>query len=217
MFEDRAEAGRLLAGPLHHYRGERPVVLGMARGGVVVAYEVARALAAPLDVLVARKIYAPGRPEDAIGAVAPGVTYLDEPLIQHLGVGRRYIELTIEEETRVMEHQERLFHGDRPPLDITGQTVILVDDGVATGATAVAAAEAVRKRRAARVVFAAPVAAQAALPTLKEAADAVVTLETPGPFVAVSACYQDFTPVTDEEVVRALDLVRSGAHGGGHG
>ncbi len=205
IFENRVDAGRRLAEQLQHHRSARPVVLALLRGGVAVGYEVAQALHAPLDIVFARKVSAPGRPEDSIGAVAPGVTYLDAPLIRQLGIGARYIELTIAEEVRVMELQRETFQKNRSPIELDGRTAILVDDGAASGATAAAAIEHVRKRNPAMLIFAAPVCAPQAVALLREMAEDVVYLAAPGDFGAVSKYYRDFTPVADEEVLDILE------------
>ncbi len=208
LLKNRVEAGRQLGARLTRYRFEEPVVLALLRGGVVVGYEVARVLRAPLDVVPAGKLSRPGYPEDAIGAVAPGVTYLNERRVRELGIGSRYIELTIAEETRVIELQERAFRQGRPPLDVHGRIVVLVDDGVATGATAAAALEYVRRNEPARVIFAAPICGPAAAAFLKDRADAVVCLMTPDDFSTVARCYEDFSPVPDAEVLELLERSR---------
>jgi predicted phosphoribosyltransferase len=157
-----------------------------------------------LDLLLARKIAAPGRPEDAIGAVAPGVTYLDESFIRRLGIGQRYIDLTIAEETRQLRRQERLFEMGHPPAPLQGRLAILVDDGVATGATAAAAIESVRRRGPSRVVFATPVCSPEAHAFLKPRADELICLVIPTEFTAVSEYYDDFTPITNAEILAFL-------------
>ncbi|HWX95768.1 MAG TPA: phosphoribosyltransferase family protein [Solirubrobacteraceae bacterium] len=204
-FKDRRDAGRRLAALLELYRAERPVVVGLPRGGVPVAAEVARALAAPLDVAVVRKIGAPQNSEYAIGAVAEGGVHV---------LGRRQgrsADLSAAELGALIaraEHEldERLhrYRGTRPPVDLTGRTVIVVDDGLATGRSALAAVGSLRRRGAARVILAAPVASQEAARLLGDAADEVVYVEIPADLWAVGSWYVDFRPTSDEEVARLL-------------
>lgn len=208
MFQDRRDAGRQLGARLSSYRSTKPVVLALPRGGVPVAEEVALALDAPLDVLVARKVGAPGNAELAIGAVAGNITHLDEPTIGQLAIPRRFIDRALAVEQEEVRHREARFRQGREPLPVTGRTVILVDDGLATGATATAAIAALRTRQPARIVLAVPIAAQDTLERLRPLADEVVCLETPTAFFAVGQGYEDFRQTTDEEV-RAI-LARSG-------
>ena len=203
-YRDRYDAGRRLAAKLESYRGERPIVLGLPRGGVVVGYEVAVALDAPLDVLVVRKLGAPGAEEVAIGALAPDVVMLNRPLIAALDVPRSYLTAVIERERTELGRRERLYRGVRPPPPVTGRTVILVDDGLATGSTALAAVESLRCRAPATIVFAAPVCSPDGARALAKAADAVVCPECPEDFRAVGVWYRDFTPTTDREVLECL-------------
>ncbi|HVP67664.1 MAG TPA: phosphoribosyltransferase family protein [Anaeromyxobacteraceae bacterium] len=211
-FEDRQDAGRRLAPLLERYRGARPVVLGLPRGGVPVAAEVAAALGAPLDVLVSHKVGAPGMPEYAVGAAAEGgVVVVSADAAREVGLPGEEVLAFAEREQGEIERRARLFRGGRPPPDLSGRTAILVDDGVATGCTARAAVRAARKLGAARVVVAAPVAAPDARAALAREADDVVFVEVPEGFFAVGAFYRDFRPTTDDEVVQWL----SGARGGG--
>ena len=203
-FADRREGGARLAEALRRFAPERPVVLGIPRGGVVVAAEVARALDAPLDVVIPRKVGAPGNPELGLGAVAPGVRVLDERLIRDLGVSSEYLEREIEAQEREIERRSAAYRGDREPVEIAGRTTIVVDDGVATGGTAAAALRWARHAGAARVVLAVPVAPRQALAALSREADEVVVLATPEPFYAVGQWYDRFDQVSDEEVVRLL-------------
>lgn len=197
-FRDRREAGRRLAGLLAGEAGPRTTVLGLPRGGVVVAAEVARALGAPLDVLVVRKLGAPSMPEFALGAIAEGG-------VVHTTRGSlRGLEEVLRRESAELERRVRRFRGGRPPPDLRGRTAILVDDGVATGSTVQAAARAARQLGADRVVVAAPVVAPGSAEALAEVADAVVFVDAPEPFLAVGAFYDDFTQVEDDEVTRAL-------------
>jgi putative phosphoribosyl transferase len=203
-FADRREGGARLAEALGRFASERPVVLGIPRGGVVVAAEVARALDAPLDVVIPRKVGAPGNPELGLGAVAPGVRVLDERLIRDLGVSSEYLEREIEAQEREIERRSAAYRGDREPVEIAGRTAIVVDDGVATGGTAAAALRWARHAGAARVLLAVPVAPRQALAALSREADEVVVLATPEPFYAVGQWYDRFDQVSDEEVVRLL-------------
>ncbi len=203
-FADREEAGRLLADALQHYRAQRPLVLALPRGGVPVALEVARALDAPLEVLVVRKIGAPGHAEFAIGAIAAGVTMLHDEVIDQLGISRAQVARTIQEEMLELERRNSLYRGKRPPASVAGRTVIIVDDGLATGATATAAVRAIKRQNPGRVIFATPVGAAESVAALRGEADEVVCLEIPADFRAVSLWYEDFSPTTDAEVLECL-------------
>ncbi|MHB0912021.1 MAG: phosphoribosyltransferase [Armatimonadota bacterium] len=211
-FEDRADAGRRLAQALEKYRGPDTVVLAVPRGGVVVGYEVAKHLGAPLDVVVPRKIGAPGQPELAIGAVAGDEYVLDESTIRYLGVPERYIAEEVQAEKVEIGRRRALYRGDGP-LDVEGKTVLLVDDGIATGLTIIAAARYLRKMRPARLVLAVPVAPPESIERLRGEVDEVVVLETPEPFWAVGSWYRHFDQTSDREVV---DLLHR-AHGFGNG
>jgi predicted phosphoribosyltransferase len=204
-FRDRREAGRLLAARLAHYRGRPDVlVLALPRGGVPVGYEVARALGAPLDVFLVRKLGVPGHEELAMGAVASGgVQVLNDDVIAGLGLSERVVAAVTARELQELERRERLYRGARPPREVHGRTVILVDDGLATGATMRAAIHALRRRGAARIVVAVPVAPLPTCAELRAEADEVVCLFTPEPFFAVGLWYEDFTQTSDDEV-RAL-------------
>jgi len=208
-FRDRVAAGRQLAADLAEY-AHRPdiVVLALPRGGVPVAYEVARALGAPLDVFLVRKLGVPGQEEVAMGAVATGgVRVLNDSIVRSLGIPREVIDAVTARELEELAHRERLYRGDRPSVDVRGRTVILVDDGLATGATMVAAVRALRQRGPARIVVAVPIAPPETCAALRAEADDVVCTMTPEPFRAVGVWYQDFSQTTDDEV-RAL-LARS--------
>jgi len=207
-FLDRADAGRKLAGALERFRSRSPVVLALPRGGVPVGLEVARALGAPLDVIDARKLGAPGHEELAVGAIAPGAVYVDRLLVRRLGVSAAYLEQITTAEGRELERRERLYRSGRPPLDVEGRVVILVDDGLATGATARVAVASLRQRRPAQVILAVPVGAPETVARLREVADDVVCLETPPDFRAVSLAYRDFSPTSDAEVVSCLAAAR---------
>lgn len=205
-FKDRCDAGRLLAKALEAWRG-RPglLVLGLPRGGVPVAWEVAHALGAPLDVLVVRKLGYPGQEEFAMGAIASGgVRYLDESTLAW-PVAAAEIEAVVAREQAELVRRERLYRGERPPLRLEGRVLLLIDDGLATGATMHAAAMAVRAGRPQRIVVAVPVASREALQSVGTVADEVVCLRTPEHFHAVGLWYQDFGQTSDEEVCRLLE------------
>jgi putative phosphoribosyl transferase len=207
LFRDRADAGRQLAAKLTAYAGRRDViVLALPRGGVPVGYEVAQALGAPLDVFLVRKLGVPGREELAMGAMATGgVRILNEDVVHALGIPEHVIDAVAEKERRELLRRERDYRDDRPPPDVRGRTVLLVDDGLATGSTMRAAAAALRKLRPARVVVAVPVGSADTCAELADAADEVVCARTPEPFYAVGLWYDDFSQTTDEEVHELLD------------
>lgn len=206
-YRDRAEAGACLADVLAAYAGrDDMLVLGLPRGGIPVAYEIATALDAPLDVLVVRKLGAPGQPELAIGAIASGgMRVLNEELVEALGLGEEEIEAIAEPERRELARRESLLRAGRPFPQIAGCTVILVDDGVATGATMRAAIRALREAGPARIVVAIPVGAPRVLAELAEAADEVICPLRPETFFAISTCYRRFPQISDEEVRRLLE------------
>lgn len=205
-FRDRREAGRVLARLLGRYAGrDDVVVLALPRGGVPVAYEVAKALAAPLDVFVVRKLGVPGHGELAMGALASGGSLvLDERLIRSLGIGEAAIERTLAAEARELERRELAYRGGRELPELAGKTVILVDDGLATGSTMRAAALAVRKHRPERIVVAVPVAAAQTCNELRADVDEVVCAVTPRAFHAVGLWYDDFSQTSDAEVRELL-------------
>jgi len=201
-FRDRTEAGRRLAERLTAY-ADRPdvLVLALPRGGVPVAYEVARALRAPLDVFLVRKLGVPGYEELAMGAVATGgVRVLNDQIVAGLRIPDHVIEAVAEAEQRELARRERVYRGDRPPPDVRHRTVILVDDGLATGATMQAAIKALRALPPARIVVAVPTGSPETCEQLKAQADDVICAITPEPFHAVGLWYEDFTQTTDEEV-----------------
>jgi erythromycin esterase-like protein/predicted phosphoribosyltransferase len=206
LFRDRREAGRLLAGKLAAY-ANRPgvLVLALPRGGVPVAYEVARSLNAPLDIFVVRKLGVPGYEELAMGAIATGgVRVLNDQLVERLGMPDHMIDAVAEREQRELARRERLYRGGRPCLDVRGRTVILVDDGLATGATMHAAIAALRKLQPARIVVGVPTASPETCEEMRAEADEVICAITPEPFHAVGRWYQDFSQTSDEEVRQLL-------------
>jgi putative phosphoribosyl transferase len=205
----------MLAGRLAHLRGEQPVVLGLARGGIPVALEVARGLGAGLEVLVARKLGAPQYPEYAIGAIAEGgALYLRPGALAEVGLDEDSLDTLVRREAGEIARRIRAYRGDRPLPALEGRTAIVVDDGVATGATARAAARAIRQAGARRVVLAAPVIAGASREDLLEDFDEVVAVRYPDPFGAVGAWYDRFDQVSDDEVRGCLGEARAAAPAG---
>jgi predicted phosphoribosyltransferase len=204
IFADRVEAGERLGAALRHLAGSDPVVLAIPRGGVIVGEAVARTLGASLDVVVPRKIGAPGNPELAIGAVAPGIRVLDTRMVRGLGVSDEYLDREIAAQEAEIERRQAAYRQGRPPQPVEGRTAIVVDHGVATGSTAVAALRWARKQGAARVVLAVPVAPPQSLDRLRAEVDELVVLETPRPFFAVGEWYRDFGQTSDREVVEAI-------------
>jgi len=202
MFRDRTDAGEALAERLSRYANrDDVVVLALPRGGVPVAFEVASALGAPLDVFVVRKLGVPWHPELAMGAIASGgIRVLNDEVIRALGISGDVIEEVAEEEGRELERRDAAYRDGRPRPDIHGKTVILVDDGLATGSTMRAAVKAVQRLGPAWVVVAVPVGAVDTCHALRCEADEVVCVETPEPFYGVGSWYDDFSQTTDEEV-----------------
>lgn len=207
MYADRAEAGRRLAALLGRFKGrEDVVVLGIPRGGVVVAFEIAEALHAPMDVLVVRKLGVPGHEELAFGAIASGgVTYLDSEAVEAIGLSKLEIERVLSNEMRELERRERTYRGGRAQPEIQGKTVILVDDGIATGSGMRAAVKALRQLDPARIVIAVPVAPASTIESLKSEADEFICPAIEESFYAIGQFYEDFAQVTDEEVIGSLD------------
>jgi len=204
MYEDRIDAGERLAEALKAQAGPGTVILAIPRGGVVVGEVIARTLGVPLDVVVPRKVGAPGNAELGIGAVAPGVRVLDPWLIERLGVSEEYLEREIAAQEAETIRRLEAYRAGRPPVDLHGRTAIVVDDGVATGGTAVAALRWARAQGAVTVVLAVPVAPPQTMQRLRREADEVVALETPEPFFAVGEWYRSFDQTSDEEVITAL-------------
>jgi putative phosphoribosyl transferase len=204
-FADRVEAGRALAREVARLDLADPVVLALPRGGVPVAVEVADALDCPLDVLVVRKVGAPGHEEFGLGAVGEGgALWLDDDVLRRLRVSRDSLAPTIERERAELDRRVARYRGGRPGVDVAGRDVVIVDDGVATGGTAHAAIEVVRSRGARTVVLAVPVGAPESIGDLERVADEVVCVLAPPSFMAVGAWYEDFHQVSDDEVVRTL-------------
>jgi putative phosphoribosyl transferase len=210
-FADRREAGRELASRLGRYLGrEDVVVLGLPRGGVPVAYEIATALGAPLDVFLVRKLGVPGHAELAMGAIASGgVRVLNTDVIRWYGLPESAIDRVAAEEQEELARREREYRREQAPLDLRGRTVVLVDDGLATGSTMKAAVKAVRTLEPARIVVAVPVGASDTCRELTELADEVVCAHTPEPFSAVGLWYRDFSQTTDDEVRDLLEKGRT--------
>ena len=208
-FVDRRDAGKRLGERLKGAGVERAVVIGLPRGGLVVAHEVARALNAPLDLLAVRKLGAPGQPELAIGAVAEGgVRWINETIVAALGVTPATLEAEIASEVAEVESRIQRFRERLPQTDVSYRTVVLVDDGLATGATALAAARALQARGAQRIVLAVPVSSRQAAVALRTEVDDIVCLETPVDLTAISAWYEDFSQVSDAEVEAVLEASR---------
>jgi putative phosphoribosyl transferase len=217
-FRDRLDAGRVLAGRLAHHAGDpRVVVLGLPRGGVPVAYEVAGALGVPLDIFLVRKLGVPGQEELAMGAIASGgVRVLNRSVVDRLGITEEEIEAVARIEEGVLAAREETYRDGRPPLPVEGATVVLVDDGLATGASMRAAVAALRRRGPAAVTVAVPVAAPETCETMRLIADEVVCACTPEPFYAVGLWYEDFSPTSDDDVRSLLareQTRRAGASG----
>ena len=206
-FRDRREAGRELAAALRPFAGrDDVVVLALPRGGVPIGYEVARALGAPLDVFLVRKLGVPGHEELAMGAIASGhVVVVNEPVVRALGIPPAVIDRVAAREDLELERREKEYRGEHPPVPVAGRTVILVDDGLATGSTMRAAAQAVRQLGPSRVVVAVPVAAPETCDEFRNEVDEVICLFTPEPFHAVGLWYEDFSQISDEEVWELLD------------
>jgi putative phosphoribosyl transferase len=211
IFHNRRDAGRQLAAVLRRLRGADPVVLALPRGGVPVAFEIAKALEAPLDVVLVRKIGAPGHEEFALGAVVDGVNpqlVLNAEIVERIPLEPGYFATAAQRQLAEIERRRRLYRGSAAAADIRGRAVILVDDGIATGASVKAALRGVRRNQPRRLVLAVPVAPPEALDALATECDEVVCLSTPEPFYAVGLYYGDFTQTTDAEVIALLAEAR---------
>lgn len=214
-FHDRPHAGRLLVSKLEHYRNKPEViVLALPRGGVPVAFEVAKALKAPLDVFIVRKLGMPGHEEYAIGAIASGSVRVMNPEFPGKLVSTAAIEAVVAREQRELERRERLYRENRPPLSLAGRIVILVDDGLATGSTMGAATVAVQQQKPARCVVAVPVAAPEVYARFQMEVDEVVCTITPKDFHAVGQWYKDFRQTTDDEVEALLAMAQESTRSG---
>ncbi|PUA32054.1 MAG: phosphoribosyl transferase [Candidatus Terraquivivens tikiterensis] len=212
IFKNRTEAGRLLAKALIEYKGCDVVVLAVPRGGVVIGYYVAEELGCPLDVIVPRKLGAPFQPELAIGAVAEdGTTVLNEDLVNSMGVSEQYIERKVKEEVAEIKRRIALYRSGKEAIPVKDKIVVLVDDGLATGATMRAAVKYVKKLGPRAIVVAVPVAPPETVKSLRQEVDKVVCLYTPEPFYAIGQFYEEFEQVEDEEVIRLLSARRCAA------
>lgn len=206
IFRDRVDAGRKLASALADMKDKKPIVLAIPRGGVVVASEVAKALGAPLDIVVTRKIGAPGEPEYALGAVTQeGEVIMNEQAAESIGAGQAYLDSEIARQKEEVKERMRKFRGMRPFPEIKGRVVVIVDDGIATGSSIEAAVMSTRRKDPKEIVVAVPVAPEDAVEALMEEVDRVVCLRTPYPFFAIGEFYSDFDQVEDDEVRRLLD------------
>jgi putative phosphoribosyl transferase len=211
QFQDRAEAGRVLADRLTKYAGSPDVVvLALPRGGVPVGFQVARSLGALLEVLSVRKLGVPGREELAMGAIASdGTRVVNRRVVRELGIAEDTLQAVAAAEHQELERRERIYRGQRPRPELSGKVVIVVDDGLATGATMWAAVAAIRRQQPARVVVAVPVAAASTCQALEQAADEVICASTPALFMAVGQAYRNFAQTTDEEVCALLDAAQA--------
>lgn len=211
LFEDRQDAGVQLAARLMRFADEHPLILALPRGGVPVAFEVAKALDSQLDLLIVRKIGAPGHEEFGIGAVVDGANpqlVLNEDIVRQLAVSPDYIQAETQRQLAEIERRRKAYYGDRPPIEIEGRTVIVVDDGIATGGTMKAALRGIRRNGPAKLVLAVPVAPQSTMRELSDDCDEAVCLSTPEPFGAVGAFYRDFRQTTDTEVITLMNETR---------
>lgn len=213
IFTSRSEAGHLLAGRLRSYTNQADViVLGLPRGGVPVAYELAAALHVPMDIFLCRKLGAPGREELAMGAIASGgVRVLHQDVMDAIGVSARELDEITERESRELDRREKVYRGDTPPPNLSRRTVVLVDDGIATGSSMEAAILALRAQQPARIVVAVPVAPPSTVVSLRPLADELVCLAEPKSFRGVGEFYKDFRQLTDDEVRVLLRRPRPGS------
>jgi len=208
MFTDRRAAGRELATALMRFKLESPVVLAIPRGGVPVGFEVALALQAPLDIIVARKLGAPGQHELGLGAIVDGdhpQSVLNEDIIRELGVSAQYLQKEIETELKEIRRRQAAYRKGRPPVAVAGRAVIVVDDGIATGGSIRAALRGVKRMAPKKVVLAVPVAPSDTIESLRSEADEIVCLDTPEYFMAIGEFYEDFSQTNDDEVIELLE------------
>lgn len=214
IFADRVDAGKQLAVALMKYKGQKDtLILGLPRGGVVVAYEIAKALKLPLDVICPRKVGAPFNPELAVGAVTEtGKGILNTQLIRELGISQDYLQATIERETHIAEQRLASFRKNRPPRNLKGKTIILVDDGLATGSTMKAAIETSKSEFASRIVVAVPIAPADTITEMESLVDEVICLDIPAYFMAIGQFYENFAQVNDAEVTELLRLKTHSIH-----
>lgn len=209
MFRDRREAGRLLAERLAKYAGRNTLVLAIPRGGVIVAEEVAKKLGANLDLVIPRKIGSPSDPEFAIGAVAPDKSFVvDEKIVRELGVDKEYIERAVKMESAEISRRMMKYRGDTNFPNVEGRDVIVADDGIATGYTMKVVIEFLRKMKPGSLVVAVPVAPAETLEDIREQADDVICLDTPAGFYAIGAHYEEFSQVSDDEVIKIMGKFR---------
>ena len=211
MFEDRSEAGRQLAKRLMGYKNENPAVVALPRGGVPVGYEVAQRLGVPLDILIVRKLGFPGQPDLAIGAIADGDKWeivMNKEIMDGADLPPMYLEREISRKLDEIKKMTEAFRGHRPSVNLTDRTVILVDDGIATGATMRVVINRLRRENPKKIIVATPVASREAVDLLKREADGVICLDIPELFVAVGGFYNDFRPISTDEVIECLDLAR---------
>lgn len=210
LYKDRKDAGQKLAEKLTKYSKDKPIIVALPRGGVVLGYEVAKKLKAPLDIIVARKLGAPFHPEFGIGAIAPnGVHILNIDLIRSLGVTEHELEKIIERETREMERRLELYRKDSPPLDLNNKTVILIDDGLATGVSTRAAVVSIKQMEPRKIILAVPVSPPDTADQFRKEVDEFICLSEPAGFYAVGAYYENFDQTTDDEVLDLLEKANS--------
>lgn len=208
-FKNREEAAKILAKELLKFKDKKPVVLAIPRGGVVLAYEIAKELNAPLDIIIPRKLGSPGNPELAIGAVTEdGTAILNKNLIEELEIPENYIESEKERQIKEIKRRMKTYRGEEPPIDLKEKTLILVDDGIATGATMKAAINSIKKKGPSAIIVAAPVAPPNTLEDLKRIVDEVVCPVVFEPFFAIGQFYEEFSQVSDEEVIKLLKASR---------
>ena len=208
MFADRKTAGRQLSQRLQYLRHEEPVVLALPRGGVPVGFEIAEGLDAPLDIVLVRKIGVPWQPELALGAVVDGAdphVVINDSLAAELAIDESYIKSETARQLGEIERRRKLYLGDRPPVPLAGRTVIVVDDGIATGSTVRTALRAIRNAGAGKIVLAVPVAPRDALDELRGEVDEIICLSIPRPFIAVGAHYAEFAQLADADVILLLE------------